>query len=231
MDHLGHDPVALGQLAKQLAIGRSQLQVTEAGALRAAQDAAVGERAGVLVDVQPWLGLLRPQLRGAPVRLDAEPAQGSLVTGQDRHQPAAARLRDHARQVVVLGCAQVDFHDPAPVDGRDPQRDPRVRPAGERVAVLLVLWGGGAKVGDGESRQVPLVDVGEGEMPAVTAPPHPVVAIELLGGHELGQAVEDAGLGVMGQATGRRAAIQGRRPQVAIAHERDVPAIRRDRDG
>ena len=97
--------------------------------------------------------------------------------------------------------------------------------------MLLVLWGGGAKVGNGEGREVPLVDVGEREMPAVTAPPHPVVAIELLGGHELGQTVEDAGLGVLGQATGRRAAIQGRRPEVAIAHERDMPAIRRNRDG
>ena len=97
--------------------------------------------------------------------------------------------------------------------------------------MLLVLWGVGAEVGDREGRQVPLVDVGEGEMPAVAAPPHAVVAVELLGGHELGQAVEDAGLGVIGQASGRRAAVQGRRPQVAIAHERDVPAIGRDRDG
>ena len=74
-------------------------------------------------------------------------------------------------------------------EARDPQGDPRVPAAGERIAVLLQLRPLADEVLDVERRDVALVDVGVRDRVPAGRPPEAAVAVQLLGSHVLRQPV------------------------------------------
>jgi hypothetical protein len=235
----GHDPGHNPGPRRQrpgLGPGRiADLEVPEAGGLRRPEDSAIGERAGVVVEIDPWIAALDPHRLEDAVGRQAVPAQLVLLARQRGHEPAAVRMRHHAREIA----AAVDVgqpHLPHAIvrrgrRGPNTERHRSVRPAGEWVAMGLVVARRPAGVGDGERRDGALVDVGEGQVLAVPAPPQPLVAVELLGGGVLREPVRQPIRGVRGDLPWT--AVTGKRhhPHVALSDDREPRAVRREDRG
>jgi hypothetical protein len=226
----GHRPFSRRQRPRLLAVRPPDLDVPEAARFGRAQDAAVREYSRVAVLIDPWIAVLRPQATQLATGGQPAPPQLALVARHCRQQPTAGGVRDDPGQVLVVRLGERHIHRRAALARRhDPQRDPGVRAAGERVAVLLLRDVVAHRMRNHQGSNFSLIDVGEREVRTIPAPPHALEAVELLGGCILGQAVRDPVLRVGGDPTRFGvAALDGQPcdPQVAFADVRDPSPVR-----
>jgi hypothetical protein len=174
--------------------------------------------------------LIQTSLSSGRSVVDAQQVEPGLLAVLDLHGEGRVIEPVDAGEVLPA-VAEVAPTRLAAVDAHDAQSHLGVGGAGERVAVVLLRALAdrvAALVDDAVDRDVRLVDLGEGEAPAVGRPPEPVAATHLLLGDELGEAVGAPGAARAGRDLAHRAVGERRDAQLVVAHERDHRPVGRE---
>ena len=160
---------------------------------------------------------------GALDALDREDQLVLLAPVGDLHERWAVVVDLDLQQVGERGAVPAELRTAA-VEADEPQGDVGVRRAGGGIAVRVRSRGGVRGIRDPPGADRPLVHPGHEQGRAVGEPPVAAVALELLAGHELGEAPRDVVAVGLDQGA-RRAVVGADQVQPALGDVGDVAAV------